>query len=110
MNESGQFFYDHAGYGYDPATETPEQGRKRCARELAAAEAERTERGWWVEWTHDQDSGYGGWYTATLYHAAPLTGERTALTSCGAVDAGDGDPYRRVVVAELAREALHPSD
>lgn len=27
MNKQEQFFYDHAGYSYDPKTETPEQGR-----------------------------------------------------------------------------------
>ena len=32
------FFYENAGYSYDPKTETPEQGRIRCARDLADAE------------------------------------------------------------------------
>lgn len=33
------FFFEHAGYSYDPARETPAQGRTRCAVSLAAAEA-----------------------------------------------------------------------
>jgi|SRR5689334_19882453 len=104
MNDAEQFFYDHAGYGYDPATETPEQGREKCARKLAYAEAQRQERGWWVEWSHDRYNE--GMYLAILFCVAPFTGERYALASTGACDAEDGDPYRRVIVAELACEAL----
>jgi hypothetical protein len=32
-----RFFYAHAGWAYNPATETKQQGRWRCARELAHA-------------------------------------------------------------------------
>ena len=34
MTKQEQFFYDHAGWSYDPKTETPEQGRERCAKDL----------------------------------------------------------------------------
>ena len=35
-----EFFFTHAGYSYDPKTETPEQGRAKCAQRLAEAEEE----------------------------------------------------------------------
>lgn len=41
-----QFFYDHAGYGYNPATETAEQGRENTARGLARAELYAREHDW----------------------------------------------------------------
>jgi hypothetical protein len=47
------FFYKHAGYGYNPATETPEEGRLRCATELAEAESVAKARGWQVVWSDD---------------------------------------------------------
>lgn len=33
-----QFFLDHAGFSYDPMTQTPEQGKRQCAERLADAE------------------------------------------------------------------------
>jgi hypothetical protein len=33
-----RFFLEHAGFSYDPKTETNEEGQLRCARDLAAAE------------------------------------------------------------------------
>ena len=60
-----QFFFDCACHSYDPRTETPEQGRTRCALDLAAAEAFGRDGSPW------------------------------------------GDPYRRVVEAELAGQHLH---
>ena len=48
------FFHKHAGYSWDPKKETHEQGRRRCARELADAEQTAAARGWRVEWEHDE--------------------------------------------------------
>ena len=61
---SYQFFLKHAGYSYNPKTETLMQGRIRSARALAKAEREARDGEPW------------------------------------------GDPYRRIVEAELAIEAL----
>lgn len=47
------FFRKHAGFSYKPP-ETPEQGRERCARELAAAEAAyRADPGAFIVWEVD---------------------------------------------------------
>ena len=37
--EAVRFFYENGSYSYDPDTETPDQGRLRCARQYAADEA-----------------------------------------------------------------------
>ncbi len=109
-----EFFYRHAGYSYKPGEETQDQGRMRCARALAHAEAEASRRGWSVRWDRDgltnrewTDEGeeYGTW------QAVMVDGDGKALQSVCGVDFGaDGepwsDPYRRVVEAELATEAL----
>lgn len=39
MSNAVKFFYEYAGFGFDPATETQAQGRLRCAKQLAEAEA-----------------------------------------------------------------------
>lgn len=56
------FFYDHAGYSYDPVRETAEEGRQRCARDLAAAEsAYRADPDMFVVWEVDDiDSDFFG--------------------------------------------------
>ena len=40
------FFLRNAGFGYDPKTETKQQGKSRCARELA--KRERDCSGTWI--------------------------------------------------------------
>lgn len=48
------FFREHAGYSYDPRTESPAQGRERSARALAESEnAYRDDCGVFVVWEHD---------------------------------------------------------
>ena len=47
------FFYEHAGYSYDPKCETQNQGRRRCARGLAKAEAKASKLGFTFEWDYD---------------------------------------------------------
>ena len=62
MTPAEQFFFDNAGYSYNPETETPEQGRTRCAQRLAEAEEEADRRGWWVEWVDDgEEDGAPRW-------------------------------------------------
>jgi hypothetical protein len=109
------FFFKHAGYAYDPKTETPTQGKWRCARELAAAERYAQRNGWQYEWVDDPD-----WDGKTLCcHEEPqcppphevlgcvLRGAegRSVLASLWSI--GDPSPeYKRVVEAELAFEAM----
>ena len=48
------FFYEHAGYSYNPQTETAEQGRIRCAISLALAEEQARNLGYEFEWEYDE--------------------------------------------------------
>ena len=130
---SYQFFLKHAGYSDDPQTETRMQGRVRGARALARAEREARDAGlsfqWGVDdtassdWLDDnQDGGkncnpWRTWYCCA-YAEVPVinTGyyglKRPApLASLSGIDFGRdgepwGSPYKRVVEAELALEAL----
>lgn len=55
-SKAAAFFYEHAGYSYNPATETAEDGRTRCAEKLARAEEISARRGWYVR-IHDDHDG-----------------------------------------------------
>lgn len=111
MSAEARFFYDNAGYGYNPLNETAEQGRVHCAEALARAEARRKLEGGWVSWEDEPDpfdddahgpDEYG--YHAVLWQYDAEADRPVSLGSLGMVDAGPGDPYRRVVEAELALE------
>lgn len=115
LSEAEAFFYENAGYAYDPATETPEQGRVRGARALAQAEIWLTEHDLEVQWEDDpdgQDFDRGTEYADLPHYAATLEDDNgTVLSSLSGVmfaDGGEpwGDPYARVVAAELALEAM----
>lgn len=99
------FFFAHAGYCYDPATETREQGRTRCAQNLAAAEALAREAGACFHWETDRDSP-GEWVCIGYDSAGRV------FAALGGVDFGDGvgpwgQDYRRVIEAELALELVN---
>lgn len=108
MNAAARFFYVNAGYSYNAATETAEQGRERCARNLAAAESIAREAGVSFDWRvdHDCDSEHG---LHPLYECLAYDCAGKVVASLHAIDFGaDGSPhssdYRRVVEAELADE------
>src|SRR5262252_6199163 len=48
-----EFFYKHAGWGYDPKKETAEQGRRRGAELLAQAEEWAFAHDWTYVWKDD---------------------------------------------------------
>ena len=109
------FFIQHAGYSYNPATETPEEGRRRCARDLAEAEAIARLRGWEVRWADDWSIDHetefdcydkGG--PETCETALLVDAQGNVLASLGCVDDAT-DEYRRVIEAELADEAVYQS-
>jgi hypothetical protein len=114
------FFYEHAGYSYDPATQTQEEGRRASARALARAEQYATDHGWWVTWEADPDQWdgdmpYDGPLWVALLMAEPdgpepyhARGPETLATMGSiAIDSTDprSEPYGRVVAAELALQA-----
>jgi len=111
LSTAERFFYDHAGTGYNPATEIPFIGRVSTARKLARAETERKNAGAWVDWETDDlpfnddvhgPDEYG--YIAVLRQYDPELGRSVILSAQGSIDAESGDPYRRVVEAELFSE------
>lgn len=118
-----QFFYENAGWSYDPATETEEQGRRRGAVALARAEERMKAGPYFVDVEpdpepYDGDVPYDGplkvvnlWQMADptrpefLWQMTDPT--RPELLGCiGGIACEEGDPYLRVVAAELALEYL----
>lgn len=124
-----KFFLKHAGYSYDPKTETCMQGRVRCARNLARAEREARDGGFYYHWEIDpdclssdwvMDNEDGGkncnpWRTWRCAMFKADNQENNARGGCvgslHGIDFGRngepwGQPYKRVVEAELALESL----
>ena len=111
-----QFFFDNAGYSYDPKKETAKQGKVRGAKLLAQAETIAKGEDWYFEWRDDWDVGShkefygkGSCYedsepntceTCTLFDA-----DGKVLASLGCTDDATHD-YRRVIEAELACEGV----
>jgi hypothetical protein len=109
------FFLKHAGFSYDPKTETARAGRSRCARELAKAERDARALGYVFEWDNDSDGidGNEDYIVETCESCVCLSNEvdadgdrdRHILASLGAITNATPE-YRRVIEAELASEAL----
>jgi len=116
-----QFFLEHAGYSWDPAVETQEVGRDRCARALASAEERGTELGFTCEFSEDGEADRSFMDTpdysaedrrcAEFYCAVVRDAAGEVLTSVSGIHEDIRDPqgardYRRVVRAELFMEGL----
>ena len=111
-----EFFLAHARYRYDPRTETAEQGRRRCAKALADAELKSTLSGWSCKWEVDTDSSSADWPDGgeppyAVWGCTLRDEQGKSLGSLWSIDFGRegepwGQPYRRVIEAELALEAL----
>jgi len=105
MKPNVAFFYNHAGYSYKHP-ETPAEGRLRCAQALADAETAAKQAGVFYHWGPD-DCEPGLW-DCRMYSP---DGD-SILASLGAVDFGPegepntGEPYQRVVEAELALQEI----
>jgi len=115
MNKATQFYYDNAGYSYNPKTETKEQGRLRCAESLAEAARQATDAGITFAWDIDRDIDSSEWTDEQpawqTFNCVALDRQGVILASLCGIDFGrDGDPhyneYSRVVEAELALEAI----
>jgi hypothetical protein len=111
-----QFFYEHAGYSYDPKTETPDKGRLRGAQALAQAEEYAAAKDWGYSWDYDRAGCIG--CDCDSADCACSTGEphetlvcflRTydgeVLEALGGI-CGATPEYSRVVEAELALQAM----
>lgn len=120
-----QFFFKHAGYSYNPQTETRLQGRWRGAKALAEAEAFAKKQEWSFEWQLEEedprivfgepDAVNGPFYNPDNEFWCCVLRANTGdyadnrdgqiLQSLGMIEAPSVE-YRRVVEAELALEAL----
>jgi hypothetical protein len=127
-NDPVAFFYENAGYGYNPSFETEEQGRQRGAESLAKAEqwAKDEELEYvWVDDPHISEDYFEfeadkqhvrehGAVGCILYRPCPDHGtdckHAEQLASLWGIteslDNRERDAYRRVVEAELALEAM----
>jgi len=113
--EAVTFFHEHAGYSYDPKRETKAQGRMRCARALAKAEADASSKGFYFRWSIDPDTDSSDFEDSgepwQLWQCAMYNPEGRIVASLHGIDFGRdgepwGEPYRRVVEAELAGEGI----
>ena len=106
-----EFFYEHAGWNYNPEHETEEQGHRRCAEALAKAERWAREAGVEFSWEDDWEVGDHTTEFDCYEDGGPETCERAAASFEGEVLASlcciddATDEYRRVVEAELALQA-----
>lgn len=92
------FFYDNAGYSYDPKTQTEDEGRMECANRLALAEAFAQEAG--IDFEQVDDDAENG---EPRYGCRCVQLPHVALWG---IDVDDSDPYWRIVKAELAAELV----
>lgn len=101
MTNATAFFLKHAGWSYGPQTE----GRARCAEQLAAAEAWASSEGYMIEWRPDDSSDEPGDWGCALHDPDGQVVE--SLWGIG-FESGEpwGEPYARVVAAELALQAM----
>jgi len=104
-----QFFYTHAGSSYNPATQTPEEGKRQTAVTLAAAEsvlmrAMRSVDSRGLCFLHLPDDGSPEEWQAFIWRWS-AEGRREILASLGGIDDSSGR-YMRVIRAELALECL----
>lgn len=103
-----EFFFCHAGYSYRPGEQTPLEGRMECARALAMAERWASESGMSFEWAEDDDPlecyGISGrqWICRAYDCDAELVDSLGSVNFRRDQDPWMGDPYRRVIEAELA--------
>lgn len=109
--ESVEFFLQHAGWSWQPQTETEDEGHGRSARELAQAELWANTAGALVfEWEDDPD--YDGDDGPAYGCLARRQGQRDVLASLWDITFTNDspvpgrDPYCRVVEAELALDIL----
>lgn len=110
------FFFEHAGYSVHPEKEGEIAGRVRGALQMARDEFLAWDAGTTFEWSEDEHGDSSDWsdeqpaYAQWCCIARDSAGESCA--ALGGIDFGRGvepwgQPYKRVVEAELAGEALH---
>ena len=97
------FFSSHAAYSWQPAKETEEQGRHRCAECYALAEQWADEHGVTFEWSGGEE--FGSWVVTAYDRDRQLLAVEDGII---APDEGPTAEAARVVEARLAQEARDP--
>lgn len=110
-----KFFHTHAGFGYKPGEQTEAEGKLASAIALAQAERAGSDAGLTFDWSIDDtcdssefdDSGecWALWRVLCRDESGEI------VCALGGIDFGNGvepwgQPYRRVVEAELSAEYL----
>ena len=115
MQTAYQFFREHGSYLWsETAGESEDEGRKRCAYASAAAELAALNAGCSFSWEGDPDlvCTSADWIDPLhTWLCIMRDGSGAIVGSMGGVDFGRdgqpwGQPYRRVVEADLASEWL----
>jgi len=114
-----KFFREQAGYSYDPKTQTEEEGREECARELAKAEQWEWDEGYTFDWEEDDipfecacdNPDCESHEPHTAYVCIMRTPAGASCQSLCGISFGPGvepwgQAYKRVVEAELASEQM----
>lgn len=132
LTKAEKFFYDNAGYSYDPKTETVEEGKIKCAKAMAQAEMFAREHNWSFSWELEQESPVSVFGKACPKNAKCVddrcryahydpesdfyccliwdnSDTPEVIGSLGMIEEPDPE-YRRVVEAELALEAQARKD
>lgn len=113
-NDNVRFFYENAGASWNPETETPEEGRHRCAERLAQVEAWGARSGYCFAIQVDPDAGMVSDTDYDQFEVRMYSTDGELVGAIGAIDIGpDADPdwsdHVRVVKAELLSEVA-PDD
>ena len=115
------FFLKHAGFSYGNG-ETKLQGRQRCAKQLSKVERAAHEAGFTFEWSIDPHSTSADWIDNNedggrnrdpwqTWQCCMRNADGRIVNSLHSIDFGRdgrpwGDPYRRVVEAELSIDGM----
>ena len=110
-----QFFRKHAGFSYDPQTQTREQGIAQCAEALSIAEYDARDKGFTYSWSIDPDVNSSDFSDEkpfySLWQCAMYDRKGRIVNSLHGIDFGRnrdpfGKAYKRVVEAELAIDGI----
>lgn len=110
MTPAERFFWTHAGFSYDPKTQSKAQGKRHCAAVLAEAEAWAQSVGMSFAWEWDEcpDLSWMSEAEQAEEHEVVvcIARYRDGSVAASLANIVDADrTYRRVVEAELALEA-----
>lgn len=117
MTKQQQFFYDNAGYSWDPKKETEKQGRYNSARRYAKAEMQALRDGVTFQWEIDPNGCIGCDCGSSTCECSSGESHHTFYCIARTADGTDGaslhgicgltPEYKRVIEAELASEIIN---